>query len=83
VTRTTRKSVDHTIRHGVRSMLRSVPRRADFDVPNLATLVELRDDIDEAIAAGVTNLREQGHSWTVIGTQLGVSRQEAHRRYRS
>lgn len=76
-----RKSVDHTLRHGVRSMLRSVARRDDFDVPDLTTLHDLAADLDAATVAAVDNLRSQGHSWAVIGSALGVTRQEAHRRY--
>lgn len=77
-----RKEVSHTIRHGIRSMLRSVARRDDFDLPNLAELVELRLDLEDAIASAVRNLREQDHSWTAIAAELGVSRQSAWERYR-
>lgn len=76
-----KKSVDHTLRHGIRSMLRSVARRDDFDVPDLTTLHQLAADLDSATVAAVDNLRAQGHSWAVIGRALGVTRQEAHRRY--
>lgn len=80
--RSRRKSVDHTIRHGVRSMLKSVARRDDFDVPDLTTLAGLRDTLDLALIDAVHNLHHhQGHSWATIGRQLGVTRQEAHRRY--
>lgn len=81
VDRSRRKSVDHTIRHGLRSMLRSVARRDDFDVPDLTSLAELRHTVDEAIGDAVANLHDQGHSWATIGEALGVTRQEAHRRY--
>lgn len=76
-----RKSVDHTIRHGLRSMLRSVARRDDFDVPDLTTLAGLADDLEGAIALAVANLRHQGHSWAVIAKALGITRQSAHERF--
>lgn len=76
-----RKSVSHTIRHGVRSILRSVVRRDDFDLPNLRELVELRAELDEAIGDAVANLRRQSHSWAAIGRELGTTRQAAQMRY--
>lgn len=79
---TRRKSVDHTLRHGIRSMLRSVVRREDFDVPDLCTLAGLRNTLDLALIDAVHNLHHhQGHSWATIASELGVTRQEAHRRY--
>lgn len=76
-----RKSVEHTIAHGVKSMLRSVVARDDFDVPNLTQLAQLSDDLEAALFVAVTNLRAQGHSWTVIAGALGTSRQAAHERF--
>lgn len=76
-----RKDVSHTIRHGVRSMLRSVARRDDFDLPNLAELAELRATLDDAIYTAARNLHAQGHSWDAIADALGVTRQAAHKRY--
>ena len=80
---TKRKSVDHTIRHGVASMLRCVVNRDDFDTPDLASLVGIRATLESSIIDAVANLRDQGHSWSAIARELGVSRQEAHRRYRN
>lgn len=77
----TRKSVDHTIRHGARSMLRSVVQRPDFDLPDLSTLAQLQHDLDMALLAAVANLRGQGHSWQAIADQLGVTRQAAFKRW--
>jgi hypothetical protein len=77
----TRKSVEHTIRHGVRSMLRSVARRDDFDVPDLGHLAAIAGDVDESLAVAVGNLRRQGHSWSVIGEELGVTKQAAYVRF--
>lgn len=62
-------------------MLRSACRRDDFDLPDLATLVSLRADLDAAVHTAAQNLHEQGHSWAMIASELGVTRQEAHRRY--
>jgi hypothetical protein len=76
-----RKSVDHTIRHGIRSMIRSVARRPDFDIPDLAALDALRAELDVAITVAAGNLRNQGHSWQQIADGLGISRQAAHKRF--
>jgi transcriptional regulator with GAF, ATPase, and Fis domain len=76
-----RKSVEHTIAHGVKSMLRSVAQRDDFDVPNLTQLAHLSDDLEAALFVAVTNLRAQGHSWAAIAKALGVTRQTAHERF--
>lgn len=76
-----RKSVDHTIRHGLGSMLRSVARRDDFDVPDLTTLAGVADQLEVALTMAVGNLRQQGHSWAVIARALGCSRQSAHERF--
>lgn len=76
-----RKSVDHTIRHGLGSMLRSVVRRSDFDVPDLGTLAGLRVELEEAIAVAARGLHDAGHSWADIGDALGVSRQAAFQRF--
>lgn len=76
-----RKSVDHTIRHGVRSMLLSVVRRPDFDLPDLASLGQLQRDLDHALDLAVSNLRSQGHSWQAIAAACGVTRQAAHKRW--
>jgi hypothetical protein len=76
-----RKSVDHTIRHGIGSMLRSVVRREDFDVPDLAALAALRSELDDAIEVAARRLHDDGYSWTVIGDQLGTTRQNAFQRF--
>jgi hypothetical protein len=76
-----RKSVSHTIRNGVASMLRSAARRDDFDVPNLTELAALEVELEEALVTAVANLRRQGHSWAVIGRALGCTRQAAFIRF--
>lgn len=78
--RNARKSVDHTLRHGVRSMLRSVARRDDFDVPDLATLMSLRHDLDEAIDEAANGLLVE-HSYAELARAVGISRQAAFKRW--
>ena len=49
------------------------------------TLAELREVEVKArgyIALGVSEPRQGGSTWQQIGDELGVSAQEAHRRYR-
>jgi hypothetical protein len=76
-----RKSVEHTIRDGIASMLRSVARRDDFDLPNLAHLAAMRAALEDAIQVAVDNLRDQGHPWQAIADELGITRQSAWDRY--
>lgn len=76
-----RKDVPHSIA-GACSILRSVARRDDFDVPNLADLAAVADQLDVALAMAVANLRERGYSWGDIASVLGVTRQSAHERFR-
>lgn len=76
-----RKSVDHTIRHGIGSMLRSVARRDDFDLPDLAQLAAVRAELEGALQLAVANLRQQEHSWQAIADELGITRQSAWDRY--
>jgi hypothetical protein len=76
-----RKSVSHTIRWGAGSMIRSVVRRDDFDVPNLGELVAFEQVLELALRDAVVNLRSQGHSWQTIASELGVTRQAAHERF--
>lgn len=39
------------------------------------------DQAEQTLLAAVTRARQNGTSWTVIGTQLGVSRQAAQQRF--
>lgn len=48
----------------------------------LAELAELRETVDAYIALGVGQARAGGSTWAAIGSSLGVTQQEAHRRYR-
>ncbi len=66
----------------LRRMLRAAARRvAGGDEPELADLVRLRDDLEQAIAQAVTGQREQGRSWQGVADGLGVTRQAAQMRY--
>lgn len=54
----------------------------DFLDQTLSELAESRTTVEAYIALGVGLARQRGETWAQIGTQLGVSPQEAHRRYR-
>ena len=46
-----------------------------------ATAHQQVDAAEAALAAAVTRARQTGASWTVIGAQLGISRQGAQQRF--
>lgn len=56
-------------------------RVATGDEWELAELLSLRDEVEEAIDTAVAGLRAQGHSWAYIADGLGVTRQSAYERY--
>lgn len=56
-------------------------RVAHADEFELAELVALRDELEEAITAGVHGQRSYGRSWAHIGSALGITRQSAFERY--
>jgi hypothetical protein len=56
-------------------------RVAIGDVDALPLLTGLSADIDTAIHAAVTGLRQRGYSWAEIGTRLGITRQAAQQRW--
>jgi hypothetical protein len=63
-------------------MLRAYGRRvADADDVDLAQMVELRDELEAAIASAVAGQRDRGASWADIGRGLGTTRQSAQQRY--
>ena len=66
-----------------RRVVRAFGRRiGDGDLWALGDLVALRDQVDDAIRAGVDTSRQQhGFSWTEIARELGVTRQAARQRY--
>lgn len=68
---------------GALDELLAAPILSDPDAPNLglSTAQEIRDLAEGVIGATVRRAREQGASWQLIGTELGVSRQAAFQRY--
>lgn len=66
----------------VRRIVRAHGRRiAAGDVEGLAALAALSADVDNALTAAVTGLRDVGYSWAEIGARLGMSRQAAQQRW--
>lgn len=74
---------DHSeFRAFVRRILRAYGRRvSDADPEDLADLLNIRADVDQAIDRAVLGLRAQGHSWATIGAATGMSRQAAFKRW--
>lgn len=70
---------------GIRRLVRAYGRRVaeEGDEPELAQLVALRAELDEAIQAAVDGMRGRGRdiSWTWIGRALGITRQAAYQRW--
>jgi len=63
-------------------MIRAAGRRvADADEFELAHLVHLRNEFDQAIETAIHGQRSSGRSWEHIGLALGISRQGAFQRY--
>ncbi|MET9829462.1 ClpX C4-type zinc finger protein [Streptomyces sp. NPDC006385] len=61
-------------------------RAGDGDVLALLDAViavthDVSDRVDAAVDVVVRQVRDAGHSWTVIGERLGISRQAARQRY--
>lgn len=56
-------------------------RTGDADEFELAELVALRSDLDEAIVVAIRLQLRQGKSWQSIGDSLDMSKQAAHKRY--
>jgi hypothetical protein len=66
----------------LRRVIRAFGRRiAAGDIDALADAAFLSDQLDTAIKAAVTGLRNKGYSWADIGRQLGVTRQAAQQRF--
>jgi hypothetical protein len=67
----------------VRRILRALGRRAraGADPEDLALMVALRDDLEEAISGAVLCNRELGRSWSEIAGPLGLTKQAMHQRY--
>lgn len=63
-------------------VIRAAGRRvADSDAPELARLIKIRDELDQAIIAGVEGQRMMGRSWADIAVATGTSRQAAQQRW--
>ncbi|SMQ73447.1 hypothetical protein [Agreia sp. VKM Ac-1783] len=67
----------------LRRMIRAGGRRvAQADEPELAALMSLRAELDDAIVTAVTGQRaELERSWAWVGSALGITRQAAQQRY--
>jgi hypothetical protein len=48
---------------------------------DIAALVNLADDADQAVAAGILELRRQRFTWGTIAEAIGTSRQNAEKRW--
>jgi hypothetical protein len=67
----------------LRRLIRAYGRRvANADVEDLAEMIELRGELDQAIAAAVKSSRERhARSWADIGRAAGTTRQAAYQRW--
>jgi hypothetical protein len=66
----------------LRRMLRAGARRiADADPEDLAEMVALRAELDEAITKAVQGMHDNGFSWAEIAAPLGISRVAAFKRW--
>lgn len=81
--RTRRRYVENTDYAGFAArILRAHGKRvADGDIEALPELVELGVQLEDAITAAVTGLRDRGYSWADIASRLGITRQAAHQRW--
>lgn len=83
-TRLTRKRERETPEYAamVGRIIRAHGRRvADADPEDLVDLINLRDELDEAIKRAVWGQKANGFSWAQIARCLGVTRQAAQMRY--
>lgn len=65
-----------------RRFLRAAGKRAgDADEFELAALLSLRGDLDEAIAVAVAGQRARGRSWAYIGQAAGMKRESAYEKW--
>jgi hypothetical protein len=64
--------------HFMRRIVRAAGQRvSDADPEQLADLIALRGDLDDAIQSAVDGLRSGGATWADIATATGTSRQAA------
>lgn len=61
----------------------STPEGADEVMANLWYLVLLGQQVERATTEAVARLRDQGVTWALIATGLGVTKQAAQQRYRA
>lgn len=65
-----------------RRLARAFARRvADSDPADLALLLALRDEVDEAIAVAAKAQHEAGFSWAEIAAPLNMTKQAAQQRW--
>jgi len=63
-------------------MLRAAAMRvADGDEPELAELLALQADLDQAVAQAVAGQRAAGKTWEMIAWATGRTRQAAYQRW--
>lgn len=68
----------------LRRVLRALSKRVgEADPEDLAEMVELRGEVDKAIAEAVAGMRARGVPWSDIGRATGMTRQSAHERWAS
>lgn len=66
----------------LRRMIRAAGRRvAEADEDELAGLLALRAELDNAVTAAVHGQLAAGRSWTFIGEACGISKQAAFKRW--
>lgn len=65
-----------------RRIIRAMGRRvATSDPDDLLLMLNLRDELDQAIQEAVTGQRRAGFSWASIARPLGMSKQAAAQRW--
>lgn len=65
-----------------RRFIRAAGRRvADADEVELAGLLSLQADLDEAVQAAVKGMRDRGMSWAYVARATGTTRQAAQQRW--
>lgn len=66
----------------LKRMIRAAGKRVgDADEPELATLIALQHELDDAIRAAVEGQRAIGRSWADIARGTGTTRQGAFKRW--
>jgi len=68
-----------TVVEGAKSS--DVLKVAEADIDDLPVLLELRGQVDSAIAVGIAGIRRSGATWAEIGALTGITRQSAQERW--